>query len=557
MSSLSSMKALSAPRAVAILLILLLAAHAPLVLNDGVFMDDWLLLKLRPDYPIDLSFMLNGAGHPIFFTYFSLANLTGAPVLSMKILALAGILLGSVSLLLAATRINLLTWPEAVGFSLIVWTYPGYEMWAGKANSIYVFSFGLFFVGAWLLTLAFNAKGIRHVVLRLAAALVFFLSFALNSMMVLYAFAMLGLLVAVWRRNDQQQGPIRRLLSSIWSCAAGYPEFVLLPLVYWGALSIWFKRVGVYAGHYGVHLPAFSELLDGLRVFYLVGYRNILQSAARTALDNWSAFGLAVLLIATFFVLLRFEGKRPRAPMYQISLPLLLGLIFFVALSLPYLVAGLRPGGHFYESRHLLLFGLPLALGLLAAKRLVEVVVGERAAFAGVFGLASILSVAALWNGYVFMQARALKQAALSSHLASMPRPAATVFNLNDGFLDYPSRHVPFGLAEVSGMLRLAWGNQPFLGFTLRAERPTILQEMEFLRTAEGSAFHDIDPSGPQGTISAQPGPAAAPNAVLVRHYYACRLFATCDVSAFLTQLALVKIDVGPIPGVTALIGSK
>src|SRR5262249_31947150 len=151
---------------------------------------------------------------------------------------------------------------------------------------------------------------------------------------------------------------------------------------------------------------------------------------------------------------------------------------------------------------------------------------------------------------YIFMQARALKQQALLDHLTSTPRPAATVFNIIDGFMDYPSRYSPVNATEASGMLRLAWGNQPFFGFTLAAERPTVLQEMEVLRHAEGSAFHNVDPTGPQATILFQPGPAAAPNAVLVRRYYACRLLGSCDVSSFLMQLATVKIDVGPIAGV-------
>ena len=134
-----------------------------------------------------------------------------------------------------------------------------------------------------------------------------------------------------------------------------------------------------------------------------------------------------------------------------------------------------------------------------------------------------------------------------------MPRPDATVFNLKDGFLDYPSPHSPFGVPEVSGMLRLAWGNRPFLGFTARAERPTILQEMEELRTGEGSAYHNIDPSGPQATITFQPGPDATPNAALVRRYYACRIFRMCYVPEFLKQLALVSIEVGSINGITPL----
>ena len=106
-------------------------------------------------------------------------------------------------------------------------------------------------------------------------------------------------------------------------------------------------------------------------------------------------------------------------------------------------------------------------------------------------------------------------------------------------------------------MLRLAWGDQPFFGFSLVSERPTVLQEMELSRTAKGSAYRHIDLSGPQATISLQPGPAAAPNAVLVRHYYACRLLSRCDVAAFLKELAIVKIDIGPIAGVTPLEKSK
>ena len=56
-------------RATVVLLALLLVAHAPMLLNDGLFMDDWLVLKPRPDFMIDIDFLLSGAGHPIFFSY--------------------------------------------------------------------------------------------------------------------------------------------------------------------------------------------------------------------------------------------------------------------------------------------------------------------------------------------------------------------------------------------------------------------------------------------------------------------------------------------------------
>jgi hypothetical protein len=543
-------------RAIMILVVLLLAAHAPLFFNDSVFMDDWLVLKMGPDYPVDIDFLVHGAGHPVFFGYYSIANMTGTPVLVMKAMAIAAILSGAISLFLVATRTSLPSRAEAMGVALIVWIYPGYQMWAGKGNAVYVFSFGLFFVGTWLLTLTFEAKGARHAILRIASALIFFLSFALNSLMVLYLFAMFGLFVAMWRANDRVQSPIWRVISSAWRCATEYPEFVVLPLVYWGALNIWFKRVGPYAGYYEIRLPTLSELLDGWHSFFQVGYINVLARAGQAAKD-YKLLWAPVVVVLVIAVTLALRSKQARLSASRIGLPLLFGLMLFGALALPYLIAGIRPNLHFYETRHLLLFGLPGACLILALKRFAESLVGRRAAFVGVFGLASIVSVVALWNNYVFMQARALKQEALSSHLAAMPMPAATVFDLNDGFYDHSPQHVPFGIAEVSGMLRLAWGDHPFLGFSQQGERPTVLQEMESARNVEGSAFRNMDPSGPQATILLEPGPAAASNAVMVRRYYVCRLLPRCEITAFLRQLTDVTVDVGPIAGVTPLVSSK
>lgn len=528
-----------------------------MLLNDGLFMDDWLVLKPRPDYFIDIDFLLNGAGHPIFYSYDTFANWTGAPVVVMVSLAFAGIVFGAISLALTATRLGLLDRAEAVGFALMVWTYPGYQLWAGKANAVYVFSFGLLFIGAWLLTLAFGARGLWRVLLRVAAALVFLLGFALNSTIALYAFVVLGLFVAIWRGGDAAHGIVRRTWLAAWRCALRYPELMVLPLLYWGTLNIWFKRIGVYTQHYDAHFPTLGELARGWWAFFVTGYRDVVAHAIRAAIQVPALFIVAAVLVGVVLMLLRPDTKRT-ASRNAITLPLVLAVVLFLALSSPYLIAGLRPSStHFYESRHLLMFGLPSALTLLALKRQAERWIGPSAAFAVMFGLGMIMSIGMLWSDYVFMQARTLKQEALTRDLARRVQPPATVYALDDGFFDYPSRHVPFGLAEVTGMLRLAWGNQPFFGFALVAERPDIVRGMDEARKAPGSAFHHFDPSGPQATISLQPGPGAAPNQTLVRKYYACRLLARCDVAEFLAQLAQVTIKLGPIAGVLPLDGAS
>lgn len=536
-----------------IIALLLLVAHAPLWLNDSLVMDDWLVLKPRPDYFVDLDFLLNGAGHPIIFGFYSLANLTGAPILFMKIVGLVAIVSGGVCLLRAAIVSGLLTSVEAVGFSAIVWAYPGYVLWTCKGNTGYITSFALSCIATYLLTQMWKAKGAGRILYRIGAALTYFFSFALNSTMVLFAFAMLGLFIAVLRSSGDEPRPIRRLVVSAWRCATTYPEFVVLPVAYWAVLNIWFKRVGAYAAHYNAHFPSLPELITGWKVFFRLSYWDVVSDTVHVALDDPRILALAVVVVGAAFLMLLSDQRHRADGRRSIAAPLLLAAALFLMLSLPYLIAGLRPSRHFYETRHLLMFGLPSALGLLALKRLVEVFAGGRVAFAIVFGPAAVVWVAALWNGYVFQQARALKQEALYSHLAAMRQPAATVFDLDDGFLDYPSPHTPFGISEVTGMIRLAWGNKPFFGFTGRAERPTILQEMDAARRMEGSAFHHFDPTGPQATILLRPGPNAVPNPALVKRYYSCRLLGRCELSQLLAGLADVSIVLGPIAGIKQL----
>ena len=199
-------------RGLIVLSLLLLVAHAPLILNNGLFLDDWLVIKPSPDYVADLDFMWHGAGHPLFYLFYSFANWTGAPIPVLQLMTLVAVLVGGIFLALAGVRARLLRPMEAIGFSLIVWTYPGYQAWAIKGVTGYVVSFALFCFGTWLLMLAFDAKGARHALLRIAAALTLFVSFALNSLMMLYLFVMFGLFVAVWRANEGERGSIRRLV---------------------------------------------------------------------------------------------------------------------------------------------------------------------------------------------------------------------------------------------------------------------------------------------------------------------------------------------------------
>ena len=93
-------------------------------------------------------------------------------------------------------------------------------------------------------------------------------------------------------------------------------------------------------------------------------------------------------------------------------------------------------------------------------------------------------------------------------------------------------------------MLRLAWGDHPFFGFSFPGERPTFCGKWSRpeRRRQSAATYRSLRSAGDD---FARARSCAAPDAVLARHYYACRLLARCDVAALLKELAVVKVILG------------
>jgi hypothetical protein len=510
-------------------------------------MDDWIVLQTLPNHPANLGFLLRGAGHPIFFGYFSLANAMGAPLLAMKVVAIGSILAGGLALYATALRLGLMTPPEAFILAMAAWTYPGYELWAGKANSVYVLSYALFLVGAWLVVTFHGAAHRRRLAVRVAALVAFLLSFALNSLMALYALVLLGLFLHTYVEAASRETWLPKAVGAGLTTVKRFPDFLLLPVAYWGLLNALFPRQGIYLTHYRMHVPGPSAMLSGFEAFARVGYRDLVRKFGPEAISSIALVAILAVVIGVGLLLID-RDREGRCSRPDLLWPLAGALCTFVLAALPYTIAQIAPQHHFYETRHLLLFGLPLGLALVFMKRLLDRLPLRHA---GSVACAIVLAVlwAALVRDYSALQARWLKLESIMANLRDTPPIPALVFNLADGFLDYPSPHTYFGITEVTGALRLAWGPRPFVGFTRRGERSTVLSEIAVLLASEGSAFRDMNPGGPQATIKVEAGPSAAPNGALARRYYACRL-GLCSTTDLVRSIALVRLDEGPIPGV-------
>ncbi|WP_213770073.1 hypothetical protein [Bradyrhizobium sp. dw_78] len=533
-------------RDVTLLVSALAVVHIPLLLNDGLFGEDWLLFEIKPGYPTQLDFLLHGAGHPFLYAYCAIANLSGHPIAFMKALALTGILVGAASLRSFLLHLRWFSGFEATVFAFLVWSYAGYEDWATKLTATYIFSMALLCLGLNILSILIRNKR-PNLLMRLCGLASIFCSFSLNSMIFAYGLGFVALLLG--ERSD-----LGNKRSGKWSrpttIALRFGDFLAVPIVYWISINYFFPKIGPYQQYYLIRIPTGAELLSRLRDFWQWGYVHlvtsglfIIRTMPKLLLISFSGAG-AIVLFASGTVKRDSDGiSELRSAAW---LPLF-AIVAFVVLAAPYIVSGISPTGQFYESRHLVLFGIPLGLVSIAGYRIVAAVSAKDAVGRAAIGLVIALNLCALWNNYLFQQARWLRQAALIDDLRrKYPEPPAAVFNLVDGFADHG--HALFGMTEITGALHTAWDARPLFGFCRRAERSTILQEMEPLVNKEGSAFRDMDIWGPQATIDFVPNPPILTYYALSLAYYRDLVSVSAhDTESLIDTLAKVNVQVSPI----------
>ena len=184
----------------------------------------------------------------------------------------------------------------------------------------------LFFVGFYLLLLNVESRRIWY---RLAALLTFFVSFQIESLLVLYALPIVVLVAAL------RQG---QLTATIQSCGR-VADFFLLPIVYWLLRLSVFGPSGRFETYNSVTLPA---MLDSPRYAWAA-----LKVSLGEAVAPFITNGTAALSVLGLFAVLCFLALRKSTPsetrLTESALGLVFGSVLFFVCVFPYIAAGHGP----------------------------------------------------------------------------------------------------------------------------------------------------------------------------------------------------------------------
>jgi len=409
-----------------------IAAHGLVLLTDYVLWDGWWYAAdlARPESPAVMTRLFHEVGRPIDMAFYApLRWLGGDPVIWAKWLGTASWIGSALCMRTVFRKIAGLSDAVATSVAVLVVALPIFDLLGELAlwmNTACVLLFWL----AWVLVSRLPERaGWRAIAVRLAALCLFFISFDLNSNLVMF-YAIAVALVGLRLPDMQPQTLVGRLPREV----IRHADFLALPVVFWLWKTVFTPTSGYYATGYNQPSLAPDRLAagySGMTIDFV--FRGLIELLSSS---TWIAAAVVVAIAATT-VMRRFPLPEPVVERPARLGPRLLGwgLFLLLAAAFPYIVVGQSLASEGWLTRNCILCPLPVAMvvcGLLIVVNRWWLSQYTKAWLAGVAAIVT-LSVGGCIHNYLAYQALGAKQWAIRGRLMEMIHDSdAAVVQLRD-----------------------------------------------------------------------------------------------------------------------------
>jgi hypothetical protein len=562
--SLNQGKTLKLGTALALVLAVGIFANWPALLSDSIMWDDWIVLAWITEARLDWAFQFFSSYGvtPLFlidFPFIVFVHSAAASVQIAKIIYFSSVIISAVLILLISIRVahgNLLfaTLAGILAACCPAWTGEGFHL----TGLIYSFFIPLFLAGMlFFVQVASSTK--RMVAIRVIALFALFLSFSLNSLLVLFY----ALVPAVFYASLQHEPKdLRTVFLNVRVFLVRHLDFLMLPIVFWVLKQTFMPRVGIYA-HYN------RISFDWIHIF--IGYLRLIPDILRTTIFVPFSIPIGSLAAAAVFLIV-FLGSRTLLAQFEndadaarnrLKMLFGLGILALLGTALPYYLVGRHTFYAFgMNSRDSVLF--PLSISWITAS-LFCMLLKPRAtsqarepqsprllrrrvalgAFAALIVAQSFLN----WRNHADWQAhyayyRSAIEKLAHDELVGQASVIQVIDQLPRGrtlrMWNYPtSIWTEVISAAFQKTTRLAIPFPPENGrFFTRDEINLRVRESEV-----GFMFSEVNLDGQQIRLTVQPGSGARDPIYLALAYWRVRFFAPADMPKLLDSLTRIKSE--------------
>lgn len=396
-----------------------LLAHGIVPLTDHVIWDGWWYATdlARPEGPTVMARLFHEVGRPIDMAfYLPMRWLGGNPIAVAKLFGTAAWIVAALCVRDVLRRTARLPGTVATSVAALFVTLPIFDLLGELALWMNTACVMLFWV-AWVLLSRLPGLGDwRAIAARLTALGLFFLSFDLNSNLVMFyavAVTAVGL-----RLTDLRSTTV---ISFLRRAAVRYGDFLALPIIFW-LWKTWFTPTsGFYATGYNQPSLAIDRIALG---YWGLAINFVFRGLFELVPSSNRLFAAIVVAGLSAVAMRRFAATRDDLVLQQgLGLKLLIwGLFVLLAAAFPYITVGQNLACEGWLTRNCILCPLPVAMiacGLLMTANQWWIPSYPRAWLAGVTGIAT-LGVGACVSNYCAYQALGAKQLSIRDGLVEV-----------------------------------------------------------------------------------------------------------------------------------------
>ena len=430
-----------------LLIIFYTIAFGGIVFNTGIYYDDWTLFQSTTKTIID---MYKETGW-VFWGYFhQLIQSLPFAVVWYRIITFAAYLLSALCLYKILATIRIITSSDRLWIVLFFVFFPINFSRIGAVNTSYAICYFFFFAAFWLLSMYLHT---RQIGVRIAAVILFALSFSTSSFLTFYSLVLLYIFYIEATNQPIVQNVLRRI--------GRYSDFLLLPCIFWGVKSLFFKSYGLYAGYNKVRLEYIKTMVLTIhQVLYHSFIAPIMYAIELVFKDAQLPIflGFLVLIIVVFR---QFAQKiqYPRSIQYDRAdvIFLMLGAWAWFIAVFPYCAVKKMPQLFDWADRHALLVPLGAACILFYG---IKICVGSSMRNA-IYAFFIALFITANFLGYLDWQRDAFKQLSLIEQIKSSDIiKKNTTLLVQDNTADLNAMQRKYFFYEYTGMLKQVFGDE-------------------------------------------------------------------------------------------------
>lgn len=324
-------------------------AYGLMLINKGVFWDDWMIYN-QPYEVIKEAFILNGS--PYFAILHKILLLENA-ILYYRILVFIFFLASAYLLYEILRTIKQVDFYDRFFIVLFFALLPVNFMRLPVIDFPYAFCYFIFFSAWWFIQKYLQEN---KIILRVISLLLFFISFTTPSFLFFYIIPVYFIYLT---RYDYQ---IKR--RKIMLTIRKYPDFILLPLLFYFLKSFFFKPVDLYETYNKINLSIKNTVLVNFDLGFLYSFTFPVKIAIIEPLFYKTGLQVLILLLfAVVFFLIHFKFRSEIRENKFDKYGILIGFLILLIAIFPYLLVGRMPFYEGVDNRHQLL--VPLGASLL------------------------------------------------------------------------------------------------------------------------------------------------------------------------------------------------